>query len=123
VLFAVVKSQRLSANFILLKGLCHDMNIFVKDFTVTTCGLEISCRHVQLRRFFLHPMRGGLWRKWTNDGEGNYKAVAEQLLDLGMVFIEANKVSICIFLFDQDSLKIKNQRRMDKKYRLYFIDL
>jgi hypothetical protein len=39
-------------------------------------------------------MRGGLWRKWTNDGEGNYKAAAEQLLDLVMVFIEANKVFI-----------------------------
>jgi hypothetical protein len=30
-------------------------------------------------------MRGGLGRKWTNDGEGNYKAAAEQPIDLVMV--------------------------------------
>jgi hypothetical protein len=46
--------------------------------------------HVHLCGFFLHPMRGGHCRKFTNDIEGTIMIrISEQV----MVFIEASKVN------------------------------
>ncbi len=63
---------------------------------ILTCGLEISylkppkpCT-LHLRGFFLHPMRGGLWRKLTNDREEswckNYVAAFGTILKIIGVF-------------------------------------
>jgi hypothetical protein len=52
-------------------------------------------------------MRGGHWRKSTNDREGsryrNYDAASGPILKISKAFIEASKIFIFIFLFDQAS--------------------
>ncbi len=55
------------------------------------CTLPLSCLgHVNLRRLFLQPMRGGHWRKSTNDREGsryrNYDAASGPILKISQGF-------------------------------------
>jgi hypothetical protein len=49
-----------------------------------------SCpRHVNSHAFFLHPMRGGQWRKSTNDIEGsryrNYNTTSRTILRISRI--------------------------------------
>jgi hypothetical protein len=53
---------------------------------------------INLCRFFLHPMRSGHWRKWTNDREGkpkqNSDAAVATTLELTSVFTAASLIQI-----------------------------
>jgi hypothetical protein len=62
-------------------------------------------------------MRSGLWRKSTNDGEGNYKAASEQLLYLVMVFIESNKVFI-LYIYLSSTRQPKNKKSVAHRHKI-----
>ena len=72
---------------------------------------ESRLGHVNLRGFFLYPVRCRQGRKLTNDIEGNRYRILMQLPDQSLefvsVFIEQEKSLYLIFLFDQGSYNLK----------------
>ncbi len=72
----------------------------IKMVQEIACGPENSSEsclcHVNLRGFFLHPIRGRHWRKSTNEKPGNlnenFDATFGTTLELVSIFIEASKM-------------------------------
>jgi hypothetical protein len=72
-------------------------------------------------------MRGGHWRKSTNDKEGsrnrNYDAAFRILLRMSKGLHKSKQNLILIFLFDPAAQNFKNHWHMDIKYRFNLIGL
>jgi hypothetical protein len=67
--------------------------------------------HVNLPRIFLFPIRGGHWRKSTNDRERKLKINSDadfgKNLELVSVFIAAIKIFIFMFILKKAAEKLK----------------